>query len=533
MPLNQDQIAAIDQIFATWDKPDSPGAALAVIQDGEIVYERGYGMSNLEHAIPITPNSIFHIASMSKQFTAACVAMLAAEGVLSLDDDVRRYLPELPNYGPTITIRQMLHHTSGLRDHWSLQEMAGWRWDDLITGYDVLEIVRRQKALNFSPGTEHLYCNSGYSLQATIVKRLTGKSLRELAEERIFGPLGMSRTHFHDDHSEVVPGRTQAYQQRKEGGYRISIPVFDTVGTTSLFTTVRDFAKWDRNVDQPVIGDAALFTLLQTPGELRFGTPISYALGLVVKPYRGVTVVEHSGGDAGYRSHYVRVSEHRLSVVVLANIPEVKPWLRARRVLDVCLADVLTSHRPPAGSQPTASELAEWSGIYRNPATGDLRRLSVVDGQLADGFEEPESLVALSPNHYLLDKEDPYGLLVFDQTGTAFTTIDDLGDASEVPHYKRIEQSEPTLATLAGYVGDYWSDEVGATWRITIVDGKLILQRRKFEDRTFWPTDRDTFARDYYRLTFTRDTYDQVDGFFVSTFRVRNVRFERPLSDRC
>lgn len=531
MPLSQEQTAAIDQVFEIWDKPDSPGAALAVIKDGQIVYERGYGMSNLEHAIPITPDSIFHIASMSKQFTATCVLMLAADGVLSLDDDVRRYLPELPNYGPTITIRQMLHHTSGLRDHWSLQEMAGWRWDDLITGDDVLEIVRRQKALNFPPGTEYLYCNSGFSLQATIVKRLTGKTFRQIAEERIFSPLGMTRTHFHDDHSEIVSGRTQAYQKRKEGGYRISIPVFDTVGTTSLFTTVRDFAKWDRNFYDPAVGDAELLRLLQTPGTLRFGTPISYALGLFVKSYRGVSVVEHSGGDAGYRSHYLRVPEHRLSVVLLANVPEVKPWLRARKVLDICLADVLTSNQPPAGPQPTASELAERAGIFRNPTTGDLRRLSVVDGQLADGFEEPEKLVAQSLNRFLMDKDDPYGLLEFDQVGTMFTTVDDFVDKSEIPHYERIEQSDPTPTMLADYCGEYWSEEVGAAWRITVTDEKLTMQRRKFEDRAFWPADRDTFARDDYRLTFTRDTCDRVDGFFVSTFRVRNVRFERSRSN--
>ena len=345
--LPEEQITAIDQIFAPWDKPDSPGASLAVIKDGKIVYERGYGAANLEHAIPITPDSIFHVASMSKQFTATCIALLAAEGALSLDDDVRRYLPEIPDYGPRITLRHMLHHTSGLRDHWSLQQLAGWREDDLITGDDVLEIVSRQKALNFPPGTEHLYCNSGYSLMATVVARLTGMSLRTFAQERIFGPLGMTRTHFHDDHNEVVPGRTQAYQQRKDGTFRISNPVFDTVGTTSLHSTVRDFARWDRNFDHPTVGDAALLDLLQTPGTLRHGTPITYALGLSVSPYRGVTVIEHSGGDAGYRSHYLRIPQHNLAVVLLANIPEVRPWARARRVVDVCLAEPPHSARSP------------------------------------------------------------------------------------------------------------------------------------------------------------------------------------------
>jgi CubicO group peptidase (beta-lactamase class C family) len=527
-PLPEEQIAAIDEIFAPWDKTESPGAALAVIKDGEIVYERGYGQSNLEHAIPITPDSIFHVASMSKQFTATCVALLAAEGALSLDDDVRRYLPEIPDYGPKITLRQMLHHTSGLRDHWSLQHMAGWRDDDLITGEDVLEIVSRQKALNFPPGTEHLYSNSGYSLMATIVKRVTGMTLRQLAQERIFGPLGMTRTHFHDDHNEVVPGRTQAYQQRTDGTFRISNPVFDTVGTTSLHTTVRDFARWDRNFVKPTVGDATLIDLLQTPGTLRHGTPITYALGLTVMPYRGVTVVEHSGGDAGYRSHYLRVPEHGLAVVLLANTPEVRPPARARRVLDICLADHLTPVDSPGTYLLTPPELAARSGLYRNPRTGDLLRLSAVAGRLAIGFTDPHPITPLSPERFRLDEHDPESVLQFDETGQAFTTGTSFTDLSDLPRFERIDAENPTPTALADCTGDYWSDELGAAWRFAVQDGQLVRQRRRFEDDPFAAAGKDTFARDYERLTFTRDARGHVDGLFVSTFRVRNVRFERP-----
>jgi CubicO group peptidase (beta-lactamase class C family) len=526
--LPEEQIAEIDQIFAPWDKSDSPGAALAVIKDGDIAYERGYGASNLEHGIPMTPDSIFHVASMSKQFTATCVALLAADGALSLDDDVRRHLPELPDYGPKITLRHMLHHTSGLRDHWGLQAMAGWRDDDLITGEDVLEIVRRQKALNFPPGTEHLYSNSGYSLMATIVKRVTGITLRQFAQERIFGPLGMTRTHFHDDHNEIVPGRTQAYQQRKDGTFRISNPVFDTVGTTSLHTTVRDFARWDRNVDRPTVGDAALMALLQTPGTLRHGTPIAYALGLWVSPYRGVTVVEHSGGDAGYRSHYLRVPAHGLSVVVLANIPEVRPPARARRVVDVCLAGDLTPLDPPSTHQLTVPELAARSGLYRNPRTGDLLRLSAVGGRLAIGFADPHPIMPLAPDRFLLDEHDPDSVLQFDDIGQAFTTRTPFHNPSDLPRYERIEPEHPTATALADYTGDFWSDELGAAWRFTVQDGQLVRQRRRFADDPFVPSGRDAFARDGLRIAFTRDARGYVDGLFASDVRVRNVRFERP-----
>ena len=229
--------AKVDEIFARFDKQDSPGCALAVIKDGQIVYKRGYGMSNLEYGIPISPSSIFHIASISKEFTAMSIVMLAQQGKLSLDDDVRKYVSEIPDFGERITIRHLIHHTSGLRDQWSLLEMAGWREDDVITEGDILDLISRQKALNFKPGDEHLYSNTGYTLLAVIVKRVSGRSLREFADANVFKPLGMTRTHFHDDHSMIVKDRTSAYQPRAGGGLKVSIPVFDTYGATSLFTT--------------------------------------------------------------------------------------------------------------------------------------------------------------------------------------------------------------------------------------------------------------------------------------------------------
>src|SRR5258705_4506707 len=204
----------VDEIFARFGKPDSPGCALSVIKDGQIVYKRGYGMSNLEYGIPISPSSIFHIASISKEFTAMAIVMLAQQGKLSLDDDVRKYVPEVPDFGERITIRHLIHHTSGLRDQWSLLELAGWREDDVITEGDILDLVSRQKALNFKPGEEHLYSNTGYTLLAVIVKRVSRQSLRDFADAEIFKPLSMTRTHFHDDQSMIVKDRTSAYQPR-------------------------------------------------------------------------------------------------------------------------------------------------------------------------------------------------------------------------------------------------------------------------------------------------------------------------------
>ena len=239
----------------------SPGCALSVIKDGQIIYKRGYGIADLDHDIPINPETVFHVASISKQFTAAARSFCSCRNdKFSLDDDVHKYIPELPDFGVPITIRQLTYHTSGLRDQWELLGLAGWRYSlDLITDDDVLELVSRQKELNFKPGDQHVYCNTGYTLLAQIVKRVSGQSLREFTARRIFIPLGMKNTHFRDDHAEIVKHIAYGYIDASgSNGYRLSVTNFDTVGATSLMTTVEDLARWDDNFYHPRVGGPEL-----------------------------------------------------------------------------------------------------------------------------------------------------------------------------------------------------------------------------------------------------------------------------------
>ena len=247
-------VDSIDAVFRSWDTPDSPGCALGIVHDGALAYTRGYGLANLEYGIPITPASVFHVASVSKQFTAAAIALLAREGKLTLDDDVRRYVPELPAYSAPITLRHLILHTSGLRDQWDLLYLAGWREADLKTNADVLALARTQREVNFRPGTAWAYSNTGYTLLALVVERVTGQSLRAYADAALFQPLGMAATHFHDNHREVVRDRAYAYAPKGDR-FEISIPNFDTVGATSLFTTVEDLARWATNLFEPRIAD--------------------------------------------------------------------------------------------------------------------------------------------------------------------------------------------------------------------------------------------------------------------------------------
>src|SRR5215467_5019716 len=336
--LTPDVAKQVDKIFAKWDRGDSPGCALGVYRGGQIVYKRGYGMEDLNEDVHITPATVFHVASMSKQFTAASIVLLAQQGKLSLDDDVRKYVPELPDFGAKITIRNLVHHTSGLRDQWNLLELAGWRYSkDLITDDDVMSVMARQKALNFKPGERHVYCNTGYTLMGLIVKRVSGLSLREFTAQNIFEPLGMTRTFFRDDHAQIIKHDAVGYEQEPGKPFEISITNFDTVGATSLHTTVEDLQNWDENFYHPKVGGDRFVQQMLERGKLNNGETLDYAFGLELGTYRGLKTVDHGGADAGYRSDMTRFPEQHLSVAVLCNSAETDPSSLARQVADVVL----------------------------------------------------------------------------------------------------------------------------------------------------------------------------------------------------
>ena len=294
-------VPAVDALFADYDSTASPGCALGVIRDGEFVYRRGYGMANLEHDIPISSRSVFRIGSTSKQFTAAAVALLAEAGELSLDDPLRRHFPEFPEWADEITVRQMIHHSSGLRDYLTLAELAGRGGDaDSYSNEWVLQLLSRQQALNFPPGSSYLYSNSGYLLLAHLVQRVSGQSLKQYSAERIFAPLGMSDSHFHDDHTHIVPRRAAGYAPTGEG-FRISMTTLDMVGDGGVYTTVDDLLAWDRNFYDNRLGRGGpeLIRQLTTPAALNDGEPLDYAFGLMVRDYRGLPTVSHGGAFVG------------------------------------------------------------------------------------------------------------------------------------------------------------------------------------------------------------------------------------------
>ncbi|MCG6955138.1 MAG: beta-lactamase family protein, partial [Gemmatimonadetes bacterium] len=305
----------MDSIFRTYDSTHSPGCALGVIRDGDFIYRRGYGMANLELGVPNTPESVFRTGSVSKQFTAAAILILARDGQLSLDDDVRKYLPELQPHDPPVTLDELIHHTSGVRDYLTLMSLAGKRDDDFYTDDEVVSMLARQKELNFEPGTDWLYSNSGYFLLSQVVKRVTGQSLREYAQKHIFDVLGMTHTHFQDDHTTIVPDRASGYAPKDDGGFRISMTTLDMVGDGGVFTSVDDLLYWVRNFYDDHLDGGGIVQASLRRAALAGGDSTSYAFGLEHSTYRGLRVVSHGGSFVGFRADITHFPDQHFDVV--------------------------------------------------------------------------------------------------------------------------------------------------------------------------------------------------------------------------
>jgi CubicO group peptidase (beta-lactamase class C family) len=520
----------VDAVFARMSSTTSPGCAVAVMREGKIIFSRGYGMANLDHDVAITSSTVFHIASVSKEFTAAAIVLLAQDGKLAFDDDVRKYIPELPDFGQRITIRHLIHHTSGLRDQWDLLGMAGWRYSlDLITDDDVLKVMTRQRDLNFRPGDRHLYSNTGYTLLAVIVKRVSGQSFREFTSARLFTPLGMSRTHFRDDHAEII--KQQAYGYVPSGNtFRLSVTNFDTAGATSLHTTVEDMARWDRNFYDARVGGRAFVDQLIERGVLNSGEKLPYAFGLVHGTYRGLPTLGHGGSDAGYRADFARFPTERLSIACLCNLSTSNPGQLTRQVAEIYLADRLG---PPDGPPPLPkaislgeTDVSRHGGLYWNKADDTFRRFFVQDGTLRAGFTEPGTvLIPIGPGRFVSTPTE-FSFGVGAEGRSPVTETPRAGTAKPVV-FVPVDEVKPSEAEGAEYAGVYRSDEIEAAYTIAPSPGGLTLKRLKFPDVTLVPLMRDVFRTPGATVRFARDSAGRVSGFAWNTGRILGLRFTK------
>jgi len=524
----------VDKLFEKMDRTISPGCAVAAMRDGKILYQRGYGMADLDHNVPITADTIFHVASMSKQFTAAAIVMLAQDRKLSLDDEVRKYVPELPDFGAPVTLRQLVHHTSGLRDQWELLGLAGWRYSlDLITDDDVLSIMSRQKDLNFPPGSKHMYSNTGYTLLAQVVKRVSGQSFREFTTSRIFQPLGMRNTHFRDDHAEIVKNMAYGYVPAKDT-FRISITNFDTVGATSLLTTVEDLALWDENFYNPRVGGPEMIRQMLERGKLSDGEQLDYAFGLVIGKHRGLATVDHAGGDAGYRSDMIRFPDQHFTALCLCNRADSNPSELTLQVAEIYLAKEMTAaDKVGAGPGKTVQlapeKLAAKVGTYIKAEGGQTLSITLKDDKLhitPGAGEDSYEMNALSENDFRLATAPiDFKFEALKPGGPLRLIVKHGEDKPEV--FETVSPFTPSTSELSSCVGFYYSEEIEPIYVMKIDDGKLVLHTLKNKPDTLRPISPDLFAASIGTIRFKRNAQRQVSGFVLNADHVRNMRFQK------
>jgi CubicO group peptidase (beta-lactamase class C family) len=524
----------VDELFTIWNSNETPGAAVTIVKDGAIIYKKGYGSANLEYAIPISPSTVFHIASVSKQFTVFSILLLEKEGKLSLDDDIRKYIPEVPDFGKVITLRHLATHTSGLRDQWTLLTMAGWRMDDVITKEHILKLVSKQKELNFNPGEEYTYCNTGFTLLAEVVSRVSGKTFSEFTELNIFKPLKMSHTLFYDDHEKIVKNRAYSYYTDSIG-YKKSVLNYANVGATSLFTTAEDLSLWALNFSSIKIGDTVIIDKMNTLAILNNGKTFGGALGQFVGKYKGLNEIQHGGADAGYRSYLTRFPDQNFAVIVLSNASEFNSGRMAHKIVDIYLEDKIKDE--PKDEVKTAED--NKNGISIDPKTlnsyvGDYEiqpgffiGVTQNNGQLfalATG-QSILSLKALSITEFKVSGVD--ATITFVPTSDGKITLIKLNQGGQIMDGPRAKPFDETTVSLSDFVGRFYSEELSTEYHFVIKGEKLTMKHNRLSDVTFNQTKKDVFSGSLGQAEFIRDSNNVIIGCKVSSGRVKNLWFKK------
>ena len=529
----------VDALFKHWDRSDSPGCSLGIVREGRLIYEHGYGMANLEHDIPITSETVFRIASTSKQFTAMSLLLLEQDSALSLDDDIRKYLPYMPDYGRPISIRHLVQHSSGIRDYEGITSLQGVADEDAYIQQEVLELLARQKALNFAPGERFLYSNSGYVLLGEIVARVSGKTLRQFVDERIFRPLGMRVTLIRDDHTEMIENRASGYAPLEDGGFRSAESHFDLVGDGNVFTTVRDLYRWDQNFYHHKIGGENAAESQHETLVLNDGRNIPYAAGLEIGAYGGLRFVAHSGSWVGFKAQLLRFPEQRFSVICLCNDESANPTALALQIADIYLADqfettpkrpVVVAHRDEDPAAP-AAEFAAKEGLYREPVTHAIARVTAGGpGLLVDQGWERSAYAPIGHDIFRsADRDVGFTAdLVFAEKKRAAPERFQLVQFAELSlDFERIDPYSPSLDELKGYTGTYYSEELETTHRVYLEDGRLYLKYRRSPQTPLQPTLKDQFTLNAMRVEFERESQGGVSGYGIWYDRAWSVRFAR------
>ncbi|MEM6801772.1 MAG: serine hydrolase domain-containing protein [Bacteroidota bacterium] len=529
-----DEIPKVDSLFSPWAKPNSPGAAVGIFKDGQLIYTQGYGMSNLEYDIPIKPNSIFHVASISKQFTNFAVLLLEEEGKLSIEDDIRKYLPEIHDFGKTISIRQLMHHTSGFRDQWQLLAIAGWRLDDVITKEHIMRLIEGQRELNFEPGSQYRYSNSGYSILARLVEKVSGKSFREFAQKRIFKPLNMEDTHVHDDHEMIVPRRTYSYRP-DAWGYKKAVLSYANDGATSLFTTVEDMGKWMANMLNPTLGESFV-QKMRKKGILNSGEEIGYGLGQSVGIYKGLDWAGHGGADAGFRSTVRWYPAHGFGVVILSNLASFNPSQKADQITDIFLHKEFVEEKEEVAKKLevvdiSPKELKKYVGRYTVTNYGAQIRTEIKNDKLMGILEwngNQFSMSYLGKDRFVSDEDADLKMNFMMKNGEV-ESIEGWDGSTKLKVVPYVE-FDKTRENLGKYEGNYYSPETDSFYKITYTKEGLIASHNRHGNIMLSQNGEHSFSASAWwigKLTFVLNKKDEIEACLMGVGRVENLRFNK------
>lgn len=538
--LPEPLVKKVNALFDYWNQIHSPGCTVGIVRNDSLIFSNGYGMANLEYSVVNSPETVYHLASVSKQFTAYAIILLANQGKLNLDDDIHKYLPWFPDMKQKITIRNLLNHTSGIRDQWQLLAISGTRLDDVITQDHIIKVLSKQTALNFKPGEKFLYSNSGYTMLAEIVKSATGQTLREFTDALIFNPLRMNNTHFHDDYTEIEKNRAASYERKNSTEFKNSILSYSNAGATSLFSNINDLAKWVINFYDTKVGTPKTISELTQNAKLNDGTKLDYAAGITSTSYKGWTSYSHDGADAGFRTSISIYPELKIGIIVLCNLGELNAREKANQI-----ADLLISEKAPLSAK-TSTEKEEIKRGVKIPA----EELPFIRKQLGNYFSNDmgtastfklknDSLfMSSSNNDYLMAREAKNVYSIFYLPTYKFTFNEDPAKNDVIFNVPDIAYNLTRLPdqkieddkSLLAYTGKYYCPELDCTYGIALKDHHLYLTNSKYNDIPLNLFGTDHLVNDTWymsHLLVTRDKSKRITGFEVTGSRITGLKFIR------
>ncbi len=525
----------IDEIFAEWDKPNVPGASLGIIQDGKLIYVQGYGMANLEYGIPNGAKSVFRIGSTSKQFTAACIVLLSQKGKLKLSDSLDQFFPGFPDYAKGITIQHLLNHTSGIRDYLTLAALKGFRDDDYYEDADVMQWLVSQQNISFKPGEEFLYSNSGYWLLGQIVNKVAEMNMAEFAEKEIFKPLGMSNTHFHNDHNRIVKNRASGYSPKGENTFEINMTTLNMIGDGGIFTTIEDVLLWDQAYYQSEVLNKEFWVLMTKQGKLNDSNTLDYASGLFIDRYKGLKIISHGGAFVGFRAELLRFPEQHMSVAIFANRGDANPSNMAFQVADIILQDkfIETSPvEPEISNKPESKDtiiypLKQLTGNYQ-VAPGVILELTIKDETLhahQSWNNKSYNLKRINENLYQIPDDSTISF-TFTEPKNDLSQLLIVNQSGEDSDWKRKIAIDIPNINLNEYVGKFYGSELETTVIIYLKEKQLFARIKNNEQGQLKIEGIDKFMIEQTEIVFIRKN-STIIGFTVNAGRVKNLEFKK------